>query len=114
VEDSVESLRSGGDLGVLGTGVTPGRSGEAENLGQNHGLVDVSEKTLGSLDTCHHRGSGQILTTAIPFKSFLYRKLLSNYSYCQFTLLMFWVVKFYPPHPRVTFKIKKEYSFMIY
>ena len=53
------------DLGVFATRVAPGRAGEEEDPGWIHGLVDVSRKALGSLDTCHHHDHGQTLTTTL-------------------------------------------------
>ena len=71
------------DFGKVGCGRYGSESGclrnedrpeEAEDPGWIQGLVDVSEKALGNLDTCHHRGRGQISTTTtsknnVPLKA---------------------------------------------
>jgi len=46
-------------------------------------IVDVSRKLLGSLDTCHHLGTGQILTDAFTLSALSYHVTLSLLSKCK-------------------------------
>jgi len=50
------------DLGVFGTGSSPGKARRGGGSELDSGTCGCFEKALGSLDTCYHCGRGQILT----------------------------------------------------
>jgi len=52
-------------LGVFGTGGSPGKARRGGGSGMDSVTCGCLGKALGILDTCHHCGSGQILTTTI-------------------------------------------------
>ena len=53
------------DFGCFRNGGSPGKARRGGGSEMDLGTLDISRKALGTLDMCHHRDRGQILTTTL-------------------------------------------------